>query len=300
MYIVVTALVLIGLAFAIRAFQSGDGAAAFTSWAVEAVKPSAGFVLNLINSPAFVNIAAATLLLSAVAVIVLYIQRVVRPQMELLRRAEFDVAALPKPTAGDWRSAITAITDILGRRGALLSAWSGFAQDALDEDRLPPRRFAFYAQSDATSELNRPGGLMAALPSYYTSVGLILTFVGLVAALYFAARGFRSGDMNEARQSIIQLLNASAFKFLTSVAALGGAFMISICHRAAQSRLRHQAWRLLSVIDLHLQSARGGASRARENGEAAIIGRLDTMIAELSALRAAIEPLKRQAEKEIA
>lgn len=76
--------------------------------------------------------------------------------------------------------------------------------------------------------------------------------------------------------------------------------MISICHRAAQSRLRHQTWRLLSVIDLHLQSALGGASHARENGEAAVIGRLDSMIAELSALRAAIEPLNLQTEKEIA
>lgn len=127
MHIVVTALVLIGLAFAIRAFQSGDSAAAFTSWAVEAVKPGAGIVLNLINSLAFVNITAATLLLSAVAVILLYIQRVVRAQMELLQRAEFDVAALPKPAAADWRGATTAISDILGRRGALLSAGSGFA-----------------------------------------------------------------------------------------------------------------------------------------------------------------------------
>lgn len=297
--IVIIVACLLALAGAIRLLQSGDGPGNWGEALGEFIKPALIPLVQLINQPGFVYSVSALILLSALALIALYLQRVVRPRFHALRRAEFEVKALPRPPGGDWRRACEDIGAVLGRHEVLLRTWPAFAQEAADLGRLPPRRFAFYVEADPTSELNRQGGFMAALPGYYTTVGLIFTFVGLVVALYFAGRGFRSGDMNEARQSIVELLNASSFKFLTSVAALFSAFAISIAHRAAQTRVRGQAWRLLAAIDLHLQAARIAEPTAAEEVDL-LAQKLDRVIDELVATREAIEALRLGNRREVA
>ena len=59
-----------------------------------------------------------------------------------------------------------------------------------------------------------------AVPNWFVGVGLILTFLGLVAALNFAMGGVTSEDMNKARESMGALLGAATFKFLTSIAGI--------------------------------------------------------------------------------
>jgi hypothetical protein len=113
----------------------------------------------------------------------------------------------------------------------LLYAWNEYVHEMDRSANGNTRSFSDRVSSGVLNRHREEAGLMSALPGYYTSVGLILTFIGLVVALYFAAKGFRSGGMDEARASIIQLLNASAFKFLTSVSALVSALLISLVHR---------------------------------------------------------------------
>jgi hypothetical protein len=279
---------LLALALLLRWSQSSDGFGAGLSLGIKtALIP----LVHLVNAPGFVYGAATVIVLSAFVLILLYRQRVVVPRLNALKRAEFQVKALAAARPGDWRGACAEIGTVLARHDVLSSTWPVYVQEAADAGRLPPRRFAFYAEADPSSEWNRQGSLMGALPGYYTTIGLILTFVGLVVALYFAARGFRSGDMAEARQSIIELLNASAFKFLSSVAALFSAFMVSIAHRIGQSRLRLQTARLLAAIDGHLQAARIGAPDGPGEAGEQLSAKLDRMIAELAATRAAVESL---------
>lgn len=279
---------LLALALLLRWAQSLDGIGPGLSLAIKsALIP----VVHLINAPGFVYGAAAVIVLSAFGLILAYRQRVVVPRLGALRQAEFQVKALPAARPGDWHGACAEIGAVLTRHDVLSSTWPVYVQEAADTGRLPPRRFAFYAEADPASEWNRQGSLMGALPGYYTTIGLILTFVGLVVALYFAARGFRSGDMAEARQSIVELLNASAFKFLSSVAALSSAFMVSIAHRIGQSRLRIQTGRLLAAIDGHLQAARIGAPGGPAQPAEQLSAQIDRMIAELAATRAAVESL---------
>ena len=54
-------------------------------------------------------------------------------------------------------------------------------------------------------------GFMSALPGYSPRSDFILTFIGLVVALYFAAKGFRWETLSRRAEAILQLLNASAF-----------------------------------------------------------------------------------------
>ncbi|MCC7348079.1 MAG: hypothetical protein IT538_11830 [Variibacter sp.] len=296
--ILVLVAILLLLAGVIRLLQ-GDELSAIAPGLSDGIKHLLVPLVVLINEPAFVYTVSGLIFLSALILVGLYLRASVQPRFAALRRAEFDVRALPRPVAGDWLSACDEIGAVLARRDVLLSTWPSYAQDAADAGRLPARRFTFYVEADPTSEFNRAGGMMGALPSYYTTVGLILTFVGLVVALYFAARGFRSGDMNEARQSIVELLNASAFKFLTSVAALMSAFVISLVHRAAESRVRRQVWRLLAVIDLHLQAARPPAGPSAQDAAALALERkLDDVISQLASIRAALEGARPKARNE--
>lgn len=287
---------LIVLAGIVRIVQSGDVSLADS--AGHAIKPLIVPLVELINKPTFVYFASVLIVLSAIVLIVAYLRRVVAPESAAIRRAEVEIGVLPPVKAGDWRAALAEIDAVLARHGVLASAWASFVQRATETGRLPSRRFADYAREDSSSPINRQGGLMAALPSYYTSIGLILTFVGLVVALYFAARGFRSGDMNEARQSIIQLLNASAFKFLTSVAALISAFMVSVAHRAATSRLRRQIYLLVAAIDQRLQPLLLSAPPEMDAPNRELAQKLDLVVQELILTRGAIETLvARQSER---
>jgi len=296
-FVAAISLLLIGLS--IRISQSPDWMNALGEFGTAIAHPIILPIVNLINQPAFVYIASAVILLSALCVIAYYALVVIRPQILAVERAEQEVRVLPLRSDSDWRSANAELDIILKRNGVMLSPWVTYLQESSDLRRLPSRRFALYAEADPSSTLHARAGMMAALPSYYTTIGLILTFVGLVVALYFASRGFRSGDMGEARQAIIHLLNASAFKFLTSVASLVSALFISLTHRLCAIRLRDRSVRLLTAVDLHLQNTRTvGHVYEQSAAELALAGKLDAIIGELAATRTAISHLQGPSERE--
>ena len=76
-----------------------------------------------------------------------------------------------------------------------------------------------------------PARFFAAAHGYFIGIGLVLTFIGLVAALKFAAAGVASADMVVAKNALNALLAAAAFKFMTSIAGLGSALVLSIAAR---------------------------------------------------------------------
>lgn len=273
----------------VRLFQSPTALDSIGSAATSVVRPIVIPVVDLINQPAFVYVASTLIVISALLLLAAFEFRVIAPQLQALRRVRHQTEALAVGAEQDWVAGAARIEEILRRNAVLLSSWATYVQEAKDLGRLPSRRFSLYAKSDDLAAGRGRGGLLAALPGYYTTVGLILTFVGLVVALYFAAKGFRSGDLAEARTAIVQLLNASAFKFLTSVAALVSALMISVTHRLMESRLRRCAQATLDVLDLYLQGLRkpGPVQPGPTEGEKVLADKLDAVIAELAGIRTA-------------
>ena len=80
------------------------------------------------------------------------------------------------------------------------------------------------------------------MPNYLVGLGLLFTFAGLVAALYFASGGVVAPSIQEAQDSLRHLLAAATFKFVTSIAGLGASIVYS-------SREKTQLYRLGQRLD---------------------------------------------------
>ncbi len=290
MPIVIAIAALLVVAGLVRLGQSGGGLAAIGDFGTAIARPIFIPLVNLINEPSFVYVASLVIFVSAVLLLVVYDIKIVRPQIKAMLRAKFAIGALPEPARSLWQPGVQDVEAILKREGVLLSAWATYIEDAKHSGKPPSRRFSLYGLDDQVRQASRHGTFLAAAPGYYTSVGLIITFVGLVVALYFAAKGFRSGDLTEARLAIVKLLNASAFKFMTSVAALFSALMISIAYRLMLSRLRRTSRDLMNSVDLHLQ----GLDTSTETlvtpsiGDQMLAEKLERVIEELVATRQAL------------
>jgi hypothetical protein len=112
-------------------------------------------------------------------------------------------------------------------------AWREYRQSlkASDDGVLYARRPDEYLGLHAIDSASFPARFFAAMHGYFIGIGLLLTFVGLVAALKFAAAGVASADLAVAKQALNGLLSAASFKFMTSIAGLGCSLMLSIAAR---------------------------------------------------------------------
>lgn len=289
-YAIVTLLLLAGL---LRLFNSPDALASLVDFGTSIARPIFIPLVILISQPSFVYVASFVIILSALVIIALHLGGTVRRELKAFKNAQYMVEHLPGIAPENWHLATAEINPIISKYNVMFSAWTSYIQEANQSGHLPARRFALFAEADPWNPVNRRGSVVESLPSYYTTIGLILTFVGLVVALYFAAKGFQSGDMAVARSAIVQLLDASAFKFLTSVAALIGALMISVAHRAGQWWLRIAVHAFGTAVDLRLQNAQTASAigSASQNSQTIEIKQFDQLTLELKSTRSALEAL---------
>lgn len=84
------------------------------------------------------------------------------------------------------------------------------------------------------------------IPGIFVGFGLLFTFIGLVAALYFASQAIHAvgGESVDAAQQTVkmqgalaQLLGAATFKFWTSIAGLGSSIFLGMVYRYGVRRL---------------------------------------------------------------
>ena len=90
-----------------------------------------------------------------------------------------------------------------------------------------------YIGLHAISSRSFPSRFFSAAHGYFVGVGLLMTFIGLVAALKFAAVGVASPDVAVAKEALNSLLSAASFKFMTSIAGLGCSLFLSVFVRIA-------------------------------------------------------------------
>jgi hypothetical protein len=70
--------------------------------------------------------------------------------------------------------------------------------------------------------------MMASIPGYFVALGLLLTFMGIVLALYKAGAASAGQDVRVMQSAMTELLQIAAFKFATSIAGLGCSLLLSI------------------------------------------------------------------------
>jgi hypothetical protein len=73
--------------------------------------------------------------------------------------------------------------------------------------------------------------MMPSAAGYFVGLGLLLTFIGLIAALSVAAPSVNAANADQAKNALNQLLDAATFKFATSIAGLGGSLILSLLVR---------------------------------------------------------------------
>jgi uncharacterized protein YoxC len=111
------------------------------------------------------------------------------------------------------------------------------------------RRPEEYFGLQAVESASFPVRFFAAVHGYFIGVGLLFTFVGLVAALKFAAAGVTSTDVATAKEALNGLLSAASFKFMTSIAGLGCSLVLSIAARSMTYAIEGATHGLAAVLE---------------------------------------------------
>ena len=147
--------------------------------------------------------------------------------------------------------------DLLMKEGVFLEAgWSEFVETCLLRDprlktdiEITVRPADFINIHDAEHS-----GLdikwFHGLSAVYVGVGLLFTFAGLVAALYFSSAAINAvisgaaateGGSHDAdvQRALAQLLNTATFKFLTSIAGLGCSIALAYLDGRWRAKIEH-------------------------------------------------------------
>ncbi len=91
-----------------------------------------------------------------------------------------------------------------------------------------------------------------AVPNILVGLGLLFTFVGLVAALHFASAGVTAADIREAQAALRELLAAATFKFATSIAGLAASLIFSWREKVHLHRVQAEIRRFCLLLEERL------------------------------------------------
>jgi hypothetical protein len=202
------------------------------------IAPLARIYLSMFSSPATAILLSGGLVLTGILAVVWFVFLKVRPALEQLDRLIDDCARASGQIGRE-----DGLDRVLGASflGPDWRAWR-----ALGAAGVRPSAYITLAS------LERSGlrlGLMQALPNYFVGLGLVMTFLGLIAGLWFASQGMRAADMIEARAALVHLLNSATFKFLSSVAGIAMSLVVSLAFRISVQSLRARLDRLCDRIE---------------------------------------------------
>lgn len=130
---------------------------------------------------------------------------------------------------------------------SLVIAWEEFKETLIDESATPisnasrPQEFYRYAINGQT--------WLDFWANIAVGVGLLFTFLGLVAALKFANDGLASGDMESMQESLQKLLAASSAKFITSVVGVFISISLKISKFLFQKSIQKNMQSLCAKIE---------------------------------------------------
>jgi methyl-accepting chemotaxis protein len=197
---------------------------------------------------------SALLVLGALAVW-LHFRLRLRPVIEGLDAALEVVGTASSPTA--FRDRFASIDHALAANPIVGDSWRAFAQTlvpvpsqdgALGATRAPEHDFDERILARAGVNLR----LYAAVPNYLVGLGLLFTFLGLVAALYFASAGVAATSVQDAQGALRDLLAAATFKFVTSIAGLGASIAYSWREKSQLYRIARRLGALCTALDHRL------------------------------------------------
>jgi methyl-accepting chemotaxis protein len=196
--------------------------------------------------------------------------QIVNPVRRTLRQAILDVTHHdPDSTHLDDLSAIaekrraftrafTEIDESLRGHRLLRHGWNEFNETMVkpEDDAGEPYRNTVrphaYLNLDVAIGAGYPPRWYPALPNWFIGVGLLLTFVGLLLALYAASTGVGADDIEKVKASLERLLGAATLKFLTSVAGILCSLGLSIQYRKGIQEIENGFDRLCEELEVRM------------------------------------------------
>ena len=193
----------------------------------------AEWVFGLFEDKQFPLILAAGIIAVGIALAIGYCIFVVLPILGGLHRKRKWVTQYAD--AHRFAEDFDGISQRLERDGLIGHAWTEFRETVMRPEAEPPVvqntvRPHSFINAQHLQDHNLALRFMPHLPNYFVGVGLLLTFVGLIAALDFATASV-GGDIDQAIGGLEKLLKAATFKFWTSVAGLGMSILLSMLFR---------------------------------------------------------------------
>lgn len=192
-----------------------------------------GGLLDRFRDDDFPLVLAAAILAVAVVVGAGYLLFVVFPKISTLRSLRGAVERCDDGQA--FAERLTDISGELSRNWLIGHAWREFSETLVTphdgvtvvQNTTRPHTFINFSCAQERSVALR---IMPHLPNYFVGAGLLLTFVGLVAALSFASQSI-AGGAGAAVKGLQEVLAAATFKFWTSVAGLLSSIVLSFLFR---------------------------------------------------------------------
>jgi methyl-accepting chemotaxis protein len=159
----------------------------------------------------------------------------------------------------EFAEAMPGIEKLMLRTRYLRHSWQKFRETLIepsgDEERGPkvvlntarPQNYFNTAEAGLRFPLYR------AMPNLLVGIGLLLTFFGLVTALYFTTAAIKgAADLATSQNALRDLLYAASFKFYTSIAGLGGSIVLTLVLRYGTSAIENTFDALASTLESKL------------------------------------------------
>lgn len=141
--------------------------------------------------------------------------------------------------------------------GGLETAWAQFRRQLIIVPNAPV--ISPVQPISAFSRVQRIGSELEFLAGVFVALGLLATFLGLIAALSFAADGMQSGDAVAMQAAVRDLIAASASKFVTSIAGVGLSILLRLWDRFMENRFVHAMQQLVAGIERSTRPPRASA-----------------------------------------
>lgn len=233
--------VFLGVAWLIGAeiHATGQTHEAGASFIKRMLIPIAQVYLDLFNSPTTALVLCAAMVALAIGLFFYYFFARISPALHELEAVAVDLRQVPL-RLGDPQD-LASVNEIMTSHPLMARAWKLYHATLVhDENGRPASPFSpsRYLNMRALEHAGLKLRFFLGMPNDFVGLGLIFTFLGLVAGLYFASKSMLSADLADARNSLTMLLHAATFKFLTSITGIGISLVMAGAQRVILDKLQ--------------------------------------------------------------
>lgn len=258
-YLVLTFLILLG-GIAVRVMTMDPGEHDRELSVLKAfITPIARIYLGIFGNPFSGIVLCFVMLGTLIWILWRFWFGLVRPTVRTLNGVTDRIRASAKVSDNPVDAILPAVRSAMQSSPFLTRPWQSFEAALVLRRRGDGESLHCSAQPSAyfsMQSLRQEGINLASyrpIAGYFVGVGLVLTFMGLVAGLYFASRGMMTSDLLQTRRALIALLNASTFKFLTSIVGIVSSIIVSIVVQKGIHRVETQLAKLCGSIEFYFK-----------------------------------------------